>query len=78
LTGSPGRPGQFFFFKSKRRRFSKKKNQRVFNRVLLGQPGRRVTTGFSFPYFFFNPAWFQPRVNPSGRVSKLWLLLCWY
>jgi hypothetical protein len=25
----------------------------------------RVTSGFLFPCFFFNPAWFQPRV---GRV----------
>jgi hypothetical protein len=54
---------------------------RVFDRVLLGQSGHRVnwiTPGFSFPYYFFNPARFQPRVPGqlagSGRVSKL----CFY
>jgi hypothetical protein len=31
----------------------------------------QVTPGFSFPYFFFNPARFQPWVNPPSRVSKL-------
>jgi hypothetical protein len=38
---------------------------RVFDLVL---PGR---LGFFFPYFFFNPAWFQPRIGPPGRVLKL-------
>ena len=48
-----------FFFKSKRCHFSKKKKEkltgcnRVFNKVLPGQLGHRVTPGFSFPYFFF-------------------------
>jgi hypothetical protein len=38
----------------------------------LGQLGRRVNPpSFSFPYFFFNPAWFQHRaagfrVDPPG------------
>jgi len=54
-----------------------KKSQRVCNRVLSGQPGRRVTLGFSFPCFFFNPARVQPQVpgRPAmpDRVSKLWL-----
>jgi hypothetical protein len=64
----PGRPGQFFFLKkkSKRCRFSKKKNksQRVCHRVLTGscrvtgstRRVSRVTPGFSFPRFFINPA----------------------
>jgi hypothetical protein len=51
------------FFKSKRRRFSKKKVnglQPDFCRV------SRVTPGFFFSYFFFNPARFQPRIYSSG------------
>ena len=39
------------------------------NRVLPGQPGRRVTLDFDFPYFFLNPARFQPRVGPLGRTE---------
>jgi hypothetical protein len=35
---------------------------RIFNQV------NRVTLGFFFPYFFFNPARFQPRI--SGRPVK--------
>jgi hypothetical protein len=57
LTGSPGCLGQFFF-KSKRRRFSKKKNksQRVATGFLTGScQVNRVTPGFSFPYFFLQP-----------------------
>jgi hypothetical protein len=34
---------------------------RIFKQV------NRVTLGFFFPYFFFNPARFQLRVNPLGR-----------
>ena len=49
---------------------------RVFDRVLPGHVGRRVTSGFDFFYFFLNPARFQPRIlsRPAkpGRVSKLW------
>jgi len=60
------------FFKSKRRHFSKKKSQRVVTGFLTGSCRvNRVTPGFSFPYFFFNPARFQPRVgriDPSSRV----------
>jgi len=77
LTGSAGLKN----FKSKRQRFSKKKSQRVCNRVLSGQSGRRVNPpGFPFPCFFFNPARFQLRVSRvpgwitgSGHVSKLWV-----
>jgi hypothetical protein len=29
----------------------------------------RVTPGFFFLYFFFNPARFRPRVNPPGRTG---------
>jgi hypothetical protein len=70
LTGSPGRPSHFFL-KSKWRRFSKKnKSQRVCNRVAGSTHWvSRATPGFSFPRFFFNPARFQPRVNPLGRAG---------
>ena len=33
---------------------------------------RRVTPSFSFFLFFVNPARFRSRVDPPGRVSKLW------
>ena len=56
---SPGYPGLIliFFLKSKWCRFSKTKQKstgcnQVFDRVLPGQPGRRVTPGFDFLYFF--------------------------
>jgi hypothetical protein len=69
LTGSPGRPGQFFFFLNQNDVvLVKKKKQKstgatgFFIGFLSGH------TGFSFLYFFFNPARFQPRVDPSGRV----------
>jgi hypothetical protein len=72
----PGRPGQFFLKKSKQRHFSKKKSQRVCNRVLTGSTCRvsRVTLGFSFLCFFFNPPPFRPRtaksrVDLSSRVK---------
>jgi hypothetical protein len=72
LTVLPGRPGQNFFLKkSKRRRFSYKKTKNKSQRVAIGSC--RVTPGFSFPCFFFNPARFQSRVDPPGRVLKLWL-----
>jgi hypothetical protein len=29
----------------------------------------QVTPGFSFLYFFFNPALFQPRIDLLGRIS---------
>jgi hypothetical protein len=62
LTGSPGGLGQFFL-KNQNDIVLVKKNQRVATGFLTGSC--RVTPGFSFPYFFFNPAWFQTRV---GRV----------
>jgi hypothetical protein len=53
----------------------------VFDRVLLGQPGRRVgrvTPGHGLFYFFINPARFQSQTGRvadrpagSGWVSKL-------
>jgi hypothetical protein len=65
-----GPVGSIFFLKSKQHRFSKKKQKSMGL-----QPGRRVTPGFFFPRFFFNPAGFQPWVlgRPVGldRVSKL-------
>jgi hypothetical protein len=71
LTESLGCPGQFFFLKkSKRRCFSIKKSQQGATSFLTGSC--RVTSGFSFPCFFFNPARFQLRIDPSGRVLKLW------
>jgi hypothetical protein len=85
LTGSPGRPGQFFFFKSKQCRFSKKQNksQRVATGFLTrstGSPGQ--PTGFFLPLFFLQPSLI---LAPGGRVpgrpagldqvSKLWGIL---
>jgi hypothetical protein len=76
LTGSLGRPGQFFFLKkSKRHRFSKKTKQKLtglqpgLDRVLPGH------TGFFLPPFFLQPG---PVLAPGqpvglGRVLKLWL-----
>jgi len=70
-----------FFFKSKRRRFSKKKQKKQkLTGLQSGLAGstRRITPGFSFPHFFFNSAQFQPRVGripdrPARpvRISKL-------
>jgi hypothetical protein len=48
--------------------------------VLLKKKSQRVATGFcrvnplgrsghDFSYFFFNPARFQPRVDPPGRAG---------
>jgi len=38
----------------------------------------RITPGHDFFYFFINSVWFQSRVDPLGRVSKLcWLLNLW-
>ena len=79
LTGSPGRPGRFFFLKkSKRHRFSKQnkknKSQRVCNRV-AGSTCRvsRVHTGFFLPLFFLQPGLVLAPGRPAGpgRVSKL-------
>jgi hypothetical protein len=42
---------------------------RVFDRVLPGQPGRQVTPGHGLCYFFINPARFQPRVGLPGRAG---------
>ena len=51
----------------------KKKKTKV-NGLQSGQSGCRVNpygqpghTGFFIPLFFFNPAQFQPRINPLGR-----------
>jgi hypothetical protein len=63
-----------FFIKSKQRCF-RKKNQWVatgfwwVNRV--ARSTRRVTPGFTFSYFFLNPAWFQHWIDPPDRVWKL-------
>jgi len=68
-------PGWFFLKKkkSKRHRFSKKKTKKIkVNGFAIRSAGS--TPGFSFPRFFFNPTRFQPRVNPPGRVSKLWYI----
>jgi len=51
----------------------KKQKSTGRNRVLLGQPGRRVgwvTPGHDFFYFFINPARFQPRVDLSGWAGS--------
>jgi hypothetical protein len=53
-----------FLKKSKRHRFSKKiKVNGFFTRSCRFN---QVTPGFKFSYFFLNPAWFQPRIDPSG------------
>jgi hypothetical protein len=41
---------------------------RVFDRVLPGQPGRRVTPGHGLSYFFINPARFQPQAGPGFKT----------
>jgi hypothetical protein len=79
LTGSPGHPG-YFFLKSIRRRFSKKnKSQLAATRFLTWST--RSHQVFSFPIF----SWTRPgsslessgsRVDPPGRVSKLWKEQC--
>jgi hypothetical protein len=71
LTGSPGRPGQFFLNQNNVILVKKKnKNQRVATWFFTGSCRvSRVTPGFFFPYFFFNPARFQSRVDPPGRVE---------
>jgi hypothetical protein len=51
--------------------FFKKIKTTSFDQVLSGQPGRRVTPGFSFPCFFFNPARFQPLVGRAGFYNGL-------
>jgi hypothetical protein len=61
LTGSSGRPGQFFFFKSKRRRFSIKKVN---------------PSGFFFSCFFFNPTRFQPRIGQVSKPCNLLIFVC--
>ena len=80
---------KFFFLNQNDVVLVKKKKKstgcnRVFDRVLPGQPG---TSGFFFPYFFFIPARFQPRigrsrVNPSGRAEfqkyASMLLISWW
>jgi hypothetical protein len=88
LAGSPGLTGSTRSILLKKNQndvvLVKKKTQKStglslgLDRVLPGQPGRRVTPGFSFPRFFINPARFRPRVGrvpgrPAGpdRISKL-------
>jgi hypothetical protein len=73
LIGSPGfdrvsgHPGQFFFKKKlKRHRFSKKNKKQKQKSTGCNRVFDRVTPGFSFLYFFFNPARFQPRVSRAG------------
>ena len=58
----------FFFFKSKRCRFSKKKKINGFatGSCQVNPPDQ---PSFSLPCFFFNPAQFQPRVDPPGRAG---------
>jgi len=73
--GSEFWPGQFFFLKSKRCRFSKTNKTKTkinglqpgLDQVLSGQLGRRVIPGFFFSYFFFNPVRFKL------EVSRIWI-----
>ena len=75
-----GRVNSFFIKKSKRHRLVKKTKVNGFATGLAGSTRWviRVTPGFSFSHFFFNPPRFQPRVGrvlgrPTGpgQVSKL-------
>jgi hypothetical protein len=75
LTGSAG---SFFFKKNQNDVVLVKKNQKSTGLQLGLDRVSRLTSGFFFPFFFFNPARFQPRVGwvsgqPTrpGRVSKL-------
>jgi hypothetical protein len=77
LTGSPGRLGQFVFKKNQNDVVLLKKQKSTGLQPDLERVSR-VTPGFSFSRFFFNPAQFQPRVGrvpgrPAGlgQVSKL-------
>jgi hypothetical protein len=70
LIGSSGfdrvaRVNPNFKKKLKRHCFSKKKTKINGLQPDFVGSTRRVTPGHDFFYFFFNPAWFQPRV---GRV----------
>jgi hypothetical protein len=49
----------------------KKKISTGYNWVFDSQPGRWVTSSFSLPYFFFNPARFQTQIDwiPSRPVE---------
>jgi hypothetical protein len=83
LIGSPDRLGQFFFLKSKRRCFSKKKKkvnglQPSFWPGLAGSTGH---IGFFLPLFFLQPGPVPAPDRPvpsqpagPGRVSKV----CFY
>ena len=64
LTGSSGRSDQIFF-KSKRRRFSKKIK---VNGLQLGLAGSTKSTGFFPLLFFFNPTRFQPRARSGFKI----------
>jgi hypothetical protein len=63
LTGSPW--SILFFFNQNDVVLVKKKTKANGLQSGLAGSTHRVTPGFSFPYFFLNPAWFQPRI---GRV----------
>ena len=55
-----------FFYKSKWRRFNKKKKSTGFDLVL---PDHRVSQVLNFFCFFTNLIWFQPRVDPLDCVG---------
>ena len=68
LTWLSGRPSQFFFKKSKRCCFNIKKKVNGLQLGFVESTGR-VTLGFFFPYFFFNPG----RLGSGpDRVLKLY------
>jgi hypothetical protein len=61
-----GRPGQFYFFLKNQNDIVLVKKIKV-NGFLTGSCRfNRVTPGFKFSYFFLNPAWFQPRIDPPS------------
>jgi hypothetical protein len=78
LTGSPGRPGQFFFFLNQNDVVLVKKQKSMGLQPDLvgstGPPGQSAGSHqiFSSPVFFFNPARFQPRVGRAGFQNYGW------
>jgi hypothetical protein len=75
LTGSPGRPGQFFFFLNQNNVILVKKKTKI-NRLQPGflpnQPGH---TGFFLPLFFLQPG---PVLVPGRPAGLGWVLKLWW
>jgi len=74
LTGSPGRPGQFFFFLNQNNVIlvKKKKINRLQPGFLPSQPGH---TSFFLPLFFLQPG---PVLVPGRPAGLGWVLKLWW